>query len=290
MKIALSEVHHNKKGFEDLVRLHEQTKDCFLDSVEVDMQETRWFDADMCAMLGALLYGLEERLNDVSLPNISPQVEKILSKNGFLSHYGHKKIPDRYGTTISYKRFDVKDETYFFDYIEEEFIRRSEMPEMSPGLLKKFRESIFEIFSNAVSHSRTKLGIFSCGQFFPTRESLDFTVVDLGVGIWENVKQCMGHDLAPEDAIDWATQRDNTTRSGDVPGGLGLTLLSEFIDLNGGCIQIVSDAGYWKRKKGGTTKMALPHRFPGTAVCLEINTADPRSYMLTAELTEHDIF
>lgn len=290
MKVALSKVNHNKQGFEDLVLLHEQTKDCFLDRVEVDMRETRWFDADMCAVLGALLYDLGERLNDVSLTNIPSNVEKILSRNEFLSHYGHEKVPDRYGTTISYKRFDVKDETYFFDYIEEGFIRRSEMPEMSPGLLKKFRESIFEIFGNAVSHSQTKLGIFSCGQFFPTRESLDFTVIDLGVGIRENVKQYMGHDVAPEDAIDWATQRDNTTRSGDVPGGLGLTLLREFIDLNGGCIQIVSDAGYWKRENRETTKTALPHRFPGTAVCLEINTADPRSYMLTAEQTEHDIF
>lgn len=289
MKIALSKVHHNKQGFEDLVLLYEQTKDCFLDRVEVDMREMSWFDADMCAVLGALLYDLGERLNEVSLTNMPPQVEEILSKNEFLSHYGREKVPDRYGTTISYKRFDVKNESYSVDYIEREFIHRSEIPEMSPGLLKKFRESVFEIFDNAVAHSQTKLGIFSCGQFFPKRRRLDFAVVDLGVGIWENVKQC-GHDLTPENAIDWATQRDNTTRSGAVPGGVGLKLLSEFIDLNGGCIRIVSDAGYWKRKNGRTTKTALRHRFPGTAVCLEINTADTQSYMLTAELTEHDIF
>lgn len=46
-------------------------------------------------------------------------------------------------------------------------MHRSEMPDMSPGLLKKFRESLFEIFSNAVLHSRTELGIYSCGQLFP---------------------------------------------------------------------------------------------------------------------------
>ena len=75
---------------------------------------------------------------------------------------------------------------------------------MSAGLIKKFRESVFEIFSNAVLHSRTKLGIFSCGQFFPNRHQLDFSVVDLGVDQTERERggrfrfayrggHCVGH-------------------------------------------------------------------------------------------------
>ena len=49
--------------------------------------------------------------------------------------------------------------------------------------------------------------------------------------------------MAPEEAIEWATRANNTTKRGDVPGGLGLKLLCEFIDLNGGSLQIVSDGG-----------------------------------------------
>ena len=184
----------------------------------------------------------------------------------------------------------MEDDRYFSAYIEKEFIHRSEIPTMSSGLLKKFRESIFQIFSNAVLHSRTELGIFSCGQFFPNRETLDFTVADLGVGIRKNILEREEIDFSPEEAIDWATTGNNTTRRGSVPGGLGLKLLCEFIDLNGGCVQIVSDAGYWKRENQNTQKTRLPHSFPGTVVSVKINTADTHSYRLESELTEKDIF
>ena len=95
---------------------------------------------------------------------------------------------------------------------------------MSPGLLKKFRESIFEIFSNAVLHSRSKMGIFTCGQFFPVRHRLDFSVADLGIGMRQNIKDNTGLNLSAEAAIQWATEGRNTTKRGPVPGGLGLKL------------------------------------------------------------------
>ena len=290
MRISLPLICHDLAGFEALVRLHGQTGECLFDDVEVELGATTWFDADMCAALGAVLYRLGEDLNTVRLTNLRPGVENILSKNGFLSHYGRSKIPDRWGTTIPYRRFDVKDDRYFADYIENELIHRSEMPSMSPGLLKKFRESIFEIFSNAVLHSGTKLGIFSCGQFFPKRDRLDFSVADLGVGMCQNIKDKVGLDFSAVEAIDWATRGRNTTKRGPVPGGLGLKLLGEFIDLNGGCIQIVSDAGYWRREKGKTVTAQLSGAFPGTVVTVEINTADTNSYILSSELNAEDIF
>lgn len=290
MKFTLPEIRHDQAGFAALVRLASETKDCLFDDVDIDMGATSWFDADMCAVFGAILYRLGENLNTLRLANIRPNVETILSKNGFLSHYGREKIPDRWGTTIPYQRFDAKDDRYFADYIENELIHRAEMPSMSPGLLKKFRESIFEIFSNAVLHSRTEMGIFSCGQFFPARHRLDFSVADLGVGMRQNIKDNTGLDLSAEAAIHWATEGRNTTKRGPVPGGLGLKLLSEFIDLNGGCIQIVSDAGYWKRENKTTITAPLTYPFPGTVVTVEINTADSSSYKLASELNAADIF
>lgn len=292
MKLTLpdTDIRHDQSGFQAMVQFEAKTKNCLFEAVEIDMASVTWFDADMCAAFGAILYRLGENLNTVSLTNIRPNVTNILSKNGFLSHYGREKVPDRWGTTIPYRRFDVKDDRYFADYIENELIHRGEMPAMSEGLLKKFRESIFEIFSNAVLHSRTELGIFSCGQFFPRRSRLDFSVVDLGIGIRRNIKDNKGLDLASEAAIAWATQGRNTTKSGQVPGGLGLKLLGEFIDLNGGCIQIVSDAGYWRRQNRTTVTAPLSYAFPGTVVSVEINTADKNSYKLISELSSTDIF
>lgn len=290
MRFTLPTIRHNQAGFAALVQLSSKAEKCLFDDVDLDMGGTTWFDADMCASLGAVLYRLGQNLNTIRLSNIQSDVEAALSKNGFLSHYGRKKIPDCWGTTIPYQRFDAKDDRFFADYIENELIHRDEMPVMSPGLLKKFRESIFEIFSNAVLHSRTEMGIFSCGQFFPTRHRLDFSVADLGIGMRQNIGDAVGLDLSAEEAIGWATEGRNTTKRGPVPGGLGLKLLGEFIDLNGGSIQIVSDAGYWKRENGITQTAALEHMFPGTVVTLEINTADTSSYELASELRATDIF
>jgi len=105
-----------------------------LPHVEIDLSSTTWFDADMCAPFGAILYRIGQLGNQIHLTNFRPGVEKILSKNGFLSHYGRLLLPDTFGTTI--------------------------------------------------------------------------------------------------------------------PGGLGLKLLGEFINLNGGRLQIISDAGYWSLEKG----------------------------------------
>jgi len=290
VRLTLPDIRHDQSGFKALVRLEAETKDCVFEEIAIDMGGTSWIDADMCASFGAILYRMGDNMNTVRLTNIRPGVESILLKNGFLSHYGREKIPDRWGTTIPYQRFDSKDDRYFADYIENELIRRSEMPAMSPGLMKKFRESIFEIFSNAVLHSHTKLGIFSCGQFFPKRDRLDFSVADLGIGMRRNIADHTGLALAAADAIVWATAGRNTTKRGPVPGGLGLKLLGEFIDLNGGCIQIVSDAGYWRRQNGKTVTAPLSNPFPGTVVSMEINTADTNSYKLVSELSAADIF
>ncbi|MBI5141720.1 MAG: sensor histidine kinase [Nitrospirae bacterium] len=290
MKLFLPEIRHDQAGFEALIRLHAQTKDCLFDDIEIDMNATTWFDADMCAAFGAILYHLGAELNTISLTNMRSDVGDILARNGFLSHYGREKIPDRWGTTIPYRRFDVKDDRYFADYIEAELMNRSEMPAMSPALLKKFRESVFEIFSNAVLHSRTERGIFSCGQSYPKRQRLDFSVADLGIGMRQNIKENTGLSFTPQQAIAWATEGRNTTKRGLIPGGLGLKLLRDFIDLNGGRIQIVSDAGYWRRENGKTVIARLNRPFPGTVASIEINTADMQSYALSSEISENDIF
>ena len=189
MKYPLPEIRHDHESFEALAGLHAQTKDCYLEEIEIDLSETAYFEADMCAALGAILYRLGRQLNTVRLVGVTGEVAETLSKNGFLSHYGRAKLPDSWGAAVSYRRFDVRDDHHFSGYIERELIDRPGLPEMPPGLVKKFRESIFEIFSNAVLHSDTRLGIFSCGQYFPELERFDFMVTDLGVGMRRDIHE-----------------------------------------------------------------------------------------------------
>jgi len=289
MNIALHDIHCNYEGYSHLIDLAAQTEGLFLEDIEIDMRYATWIDANMCAPLGAILYKTGRELNPVKLINIQPGVKGILSKNGFLCNYGLPRMPDRYGSTIEYKRFEPKDDRYFADYIEKQMIGKG-IPEMSLGLLKKFRESIYEIFSNAVIHSQTKQGIFSCGQYFHKKHRLDFSVVDLGIGMRRTILERRGLDLSPEEAISWALDGNNTTKAGPIPGGLGLKLLREFIVKNEGRIQIVSDKGYWELCGQSVTTRTFTKPFPGTVVTIEINTADSKSYRLVSEVRPEDIF
>lgn len=122
MKIALPSIEHNQAGFEALVGLYAQIQECSFETIEVTLPA--WLDADMCAPLGAILYWLGQNANSIRLNVPHPRVEAILSKNGFLSHYGRLRLPDKWGTTIRYQRFDVKDDRYFGQYIETRLMQR----------------------------------------------------------------------------------------------------------------------------------------------------------------------
>lgn len=154
-RYVLSDVRHDQAGFESLVRLSAALSGTRFSYVKIDMSHVDWLDADMCAPLGAVLYRLGHQGNTVQLVHLQHKVEMILSKNDFLSHYGRVPVRDTYGTTIPYQRFDAKDDRFFASYIEAKFVRRMELPRMSSGLVKRFRESVFEIFSNAVIHSQS---------------------------------------------------------------------------------------------------------------------------------------
>ena len=289
MKITLRPIHSDFDGFAQLTELHAKVRDVLFETVEIGMEGATWFDANMCAPFGAVLYKTSRDLNTVRLQNLTPSVKNILAKNGFLMNYGVAKSADVFRTTIEYKRFEAKDERYFAAYIEQHLVGKG-MPKMSIGVQKRFRESIFEILSNAVIHAETKLGIFACGQYFPTSRRLDFSIADLGIGMRENIKKARGLDLTPEAAIKWATEGSNTTKTGRIPGGLGLKLLRDFVTLNKGRIQIVSDAGYWELANGVVTTKAFQQPFPGTVVNLEINAADRQSYCLQSEKSLDNIF
>jgi hypothetical protein len=291
LQLKLGSVRHDCDGHKAVASLYAAASGSVFEEIEIDMSECRWFDADMCAAFGAVLYRLSSDLNSIQIHGVPNDVEKVLSKNGFLSSYGRAKVPDRWGTTIPYQRFDTKDDRYFGKYVETELMSRSQqLPRMSKALAKKFRESVFEVFGNAVTHSQTKLGIFCCGQFFPSRHRIDFSIADLGIGIRQNLEDSLGQKMDAPSAIAWATEGRNTTKRGSIPGGLGLKLLREFIALNGGQIQIVSDSGYWCQKAKQTQVSSLSAPFPGTVVNIEINTADKNSYALASELSSQDIF
>ncbi|MDP8240583.1 MAG: hypothetical protein P9X24_15940 [Candidatus Hatepunaea meridiana] len=289
MNIYIQDINSDYNGFNSLINLEHQLSELTFEEIYIDMSAVNWFDANMAAPFGAILYKTSRNSNSITICNTTSGIEKILSKNNFLSYYGHSRKFDTYRTTIEYRRFETKDSLDFVNYIKMYLVGKG-LPDMSIGLRRKFELSLYEIFENAVVHSNTELGIYSCGQYFPNINRLDFTITDLGIGFRRNIKERIGLNISSDQAIEWAISEIHTTKTGSIPGGNGLKLLKEFISLNGGCVQIVSDRGYWQMKYGNIISKSFLLPFPGSIINLEFNTADSKKYQLSSEISPNEIF
>ena len=159
-------------------------------------------------------------------------------------------------------------------YVDEFYIRGMRgLPIMPEQLLRNTRDSLYEIYNNVLEHSESQYGLFTCGQYFPAKERLKFTITDLGIGFQECVNKNLKLevDMSSEQAIIWATD-GNTVKEG--AGGLGLKHIITFLKSNKGDLHIVSYDTYAIVISGKLTCRKLPKRFPGTSITVEIRTDD----------------
>lgn len=289
MLIPIGTIRSNSNGFDAIAGIAVKTKNAWLDSVEFDLSLCDFFEANMAAPLYAVIARLRDELNDVIITNVPAGVSTILRKNKFLSVFNQPELTDTNQTTLPFKILKLTAGDQFSDYLDT-YMRGRGIPTMSEALTKRFRQSLFEIFLNATIHSQSKAGIFVCGQFYPNKHRLDFTIADAGVGIRENVRRYTRKPkLNSCKAIEWAMTEGNTTKTGNQPGGLGLKLIKDFIQMNGGKIQVVSRYGYYDFSANGESIRKMSNDFPGTCINIDINTEDTSSYCLKSELKSEDI-
>lgn len=285
MEYELPTIRSTMAGFSNLAKLHEATQALFNDHLDVNFSKCGFFDGNMTAALQVILERVADQGNTVGLVDFPPAISSILCKNRFLCQYGHPVIVDVNKTTLPHKSFHRLESAEFADYLNEHLPGKG-IPTMTEGLGKKFRQSIFEIFQNCVMHSRSTAGVIVCGQFYPKENHLDLTISDAGVGIRTNVRQFLRNQISSVDAIKWAMIEGNTTKTGSQPGGFGLKLLQEFIELNKGMVQIASRDGFYQFSNGLKRYGALKADFPGTSINFQINTSDTKSYGLRSEVSQ----
>lgn len=285
-------------GYTELSKMLHAFKDVLLSNLEIDFQNSNWFEANLSAVLGAAAGLLESNLNNVNFINVEDKFSNILARNEFLSHFNHplKRGRSSKKSYVPYRKFKTSEDKLFKQHIDMELIPRDIFPNVSTILGKKISESLFEVFVNARLHSECD-HIFTCGQFYPSKNPprLDFTIVNMGKTIPDNVDDYFLEVLqkpSPEgsESLEWAMQEGNTTKRGDNPGGLGLSLIRDFVQANKGKMQIVSGTGYWEMKKGKTQKHTFAPSFPGTIVNLEFNYDESDYYFLSSEVDLNNIF
>lgn len=282
---VLNHINNTFDSYQRIISFYHENKDLLFDDIHIEIKN--WFSANLSAALGAVLDTLIANVNTLHFDYIPPKTEEILLKNGFLTFYGKEALKDVNHTTIKYQKLKPTDGKYFKAYVIDELLGRTELPNMSAALREKIVEGIYEMFVNAQIHSRTNF-IYTCGQFFPTKNRIEFTIVDTGVGFRTNVNKRFDIDISAMQAIRWAVQDRNTTK--DIPGGIGLAVLKEFIQRNRGKMQIVSGDGFYEYDHRGEKSDSFLGEFPGTIVNLQFSTNDYNNYCLKSEIDIDNIF
>lgn len=262
------------------------------EAVVLDFSPLKWIDANLLAAFGAILEANMHRVRLQFITNsMQPQIERLLSKNNFGKYFNLSKISDTNDTIIEYKITNGDDIKEFAKYFKDNVLLRKAMPTLSEGLKDKILENILEIFGNAPMHGGCKK-VFSCGQIFPQKNLIKFTIANTGHTIKENVIEYYAHelntDIYPRKTISWATAENNSTKKivNGKSGGLGLYYLKQFIEKNGGSINICSSDEFWKYIRNVETTEYLSDIFCGTIVTIEIRTDDNNIYFLEQEANQ----
>ncbi|MCD8417978.1 hypothetical protein J2Q11_09920 [Tenacibaculum finnmarkense genomovar finnmarkense] len=277
----------NIKGFEELFEFRQKILSSKRNNIKVSFENIDFFEPILCSVLGAIFEDIENKSKKLEYVNLYKlaKLDSIFIRNSFIPRFFKKEYKDSFtekDKEIPYKKFSIDESEKYNDFIKKEVLEKPNFPLHSEKLGDKIKENIFEIFENARTHGKCNY-IHTCGHFKNNR--LSIAIVDSGISIINNVKNHLkDKQIKSCDCIQWAMEKGNTTKNGNIPGGLGLDIIFQFINLNKGRAQILSSDGYWELKSGKEPiKEILKYGFDGTIAILEFNLNDNNSYQLTSE-------
>ncbi len=280
------------QGYRDLISIYYQIKDIRDTKISIDFKNNRWFEANLFAVLGAILFSENRDSNIYSFLNVNQALHNVLERNGFFNGGTTREAAKAsFSTVVSYNKFSPQGGKEFAQYIKNELLSKIDFPLLSKWAETKIIQSIFELFENAITHGECNF-IYTCGQYFPRKNPprMDITIVDMGVTIKKNVNNYLNSNLSGSQTIKWAVEYGNTTKTGDNPGGLGLSVIQNFIKQNNGKIQITSSDGYWEFKRGLINTQLFDKPFFGTIANIEFNLNDNKIYVAKEEIDLDNIF
>lgn len=285
------EVKTDKDGYTAIASVYHAIKSQKDLEVTIDFSKCISFDANLSAVLGAVLDLLIiEREHRIWFSPANRSVRRRLSRNNFFRAWNVDTITEDREHYITYQKFPRENSTEFKEYIEKELLQKQKFPRHTKLVGTHITENIFEIYANAIMHGHTEF-VHSCGEYNNNIHTLDMTIVDCGLTIPHNVNSFLSKTgkgpLNPCEAIEWAFVDGNTTK--DTPGGLGLAILKQFIEKNQGCLQIVSGDAFLEFSSKGTSSQLLSLNFPGTIVNMKFNFDDDNKYLMESELNNFDI-
>ena len=285
--------YNDKKTYDRLIELFHSLNEGYRMKVLLDLEKVEFIAANLLAVLGAILETVVfKQQHKLSISNIHPKVKKVMQMNGFRKYFKWEKVDDVYKSTIEYRSFQATTEYLeeFEKYIVLHVFTNHKMPTMSEKVRERMIDNFLEMFNNVIDHANTDK-VFVCGQYFYKSGQLVLSIVDFGKTIKENVLEFIGTKNMPQNALQWAIVEGNSTKVTSAPGGLGFSMILNFIELNKGSFNLISDTEYYEINHQGKRRfLTMSNVFPGTIVTISFNLHDDFSYILSEEKNSEIIF
>lgn len=292
--INVPTINDAASDFETLMNLDQKIREACKHSIGVtglyfNFSDCRFLRPNGVAYLGAISTYLKEVMGYkvfYKIKTMDKRILKMLIDDGFIqknftSHRDSKKPIS--ADFIKFDHFkgnlneDLSLSQKIRNYINDDWLK-NDWIHLEDNLKRDISAKMYEIFANALEHSKSNIGCFACGQKYEQTSEFVLSVVDLGLGIPGSVRKFIGTDISDQEAIMWAFKNNNTTRPNGV-GGLGLDLISDFLNLNDGELSVYSNSVSYKIKNKDIKVISLDSLFSGTIVNIRIRIDEKNLYL-----------
>lgn len=238
-------------GYKNLTSFYHEFSNSKNMHINLDFSKCEWFDANMCALLHAIMHKLtaENRLTFETDYEYANKNLNVFIRNGFLTD-GNIHVDER-RTTVPCRSLDTREGDFFLDYLEILMNHRG-MPKAIMNIKNQITSHLFEFFTNTHIHANTQYPVFTAGQYYPTKKLLKFSLVDLGDGFLPKIKSVTSGEIDTHNkAIKWALA-GNTSKD-DGRGGSGISGVHDFCKKNDFVsFDIISGNWFWSSSHKGT--------------------------------------
>lgn len=263
-------IETNHDGYANLVNFYlacKQHTDC---KIFIDIRQLEWIDANMSALLHAIIHKLshDNKIYFSIDTNIITNKFNILYRNGFLYHLN--PVNNWTKSAIELSTFSKIDADKFYKYVTQRLLSHDGL-RISASDKTELTSAFLEIFTNVELHAETDDPIFACGQYYPKKSKLNFTLLDLGVGYLPKIKAIThGEIQTAKQAIAWALAEGNTTKK-KTKGGDGLSDIFKFCKTSKrGHLHIATGDAYWYGNYRSQLYYEIPH-FEGSFLNLSFD-------------------
>jgi len=243
MQIFIPTINDKPQDFVQLFEIWRRVNDYDLD-VTFDFTQCGFLRPNAVAFLGGLARLIKSKAGRAIFDwdTMRGDVLTNLKKNNFACIFDGP-CASGVGNAIPYFEFFLPSteqdqasmKNIVWEYLTKLWLKRGWV-NISERFNNRIAEKTLEIFVNAFEHSRSQIGVFACGQYFPRLRKVELTVVDFGVGIPALVRKFQENPyILTKACLEWAFKGGNSTRiRQDVSRGVGLGLLKTFVRINKG--------------------------------------------------------